>query len=83
MKIFVTAALAASLIATNLYAAEAVSPAPLPAGKPAGVQKAQLEDSSFWWIAGGVFAAGIIAVAASGGSTNFVASGTAASTATS
>jgi hypothetical protein len=65
MKLLVTAALAASLIATNLYAADAA--APLAPGKPAGVAKAQ-DMGDFWWIAGGVFVAAIVIVAATGSS---------------
>jgi hypothetical protein len=76
MKVLITAALAASLIATNLYAADAT--APLASGKPAGVKKAQDTGGDFWWIAGGIFVAAIIGVAASGSS-----NGPAAPTATS
>jgi hypothetical protein len=74
MKILVTAALAASLVATNLYAADAT--APLASGKPAGVKQAQDVGDNFWWIAGGIFAVGIIAVAATGGSTTFTPTAT-------
>lgn len=68
MRLFIAATVAASLFATNLLAAEAVSP--LPAGKPAGVQKADAADGSLWWILGvGVVAAGIAIVASGGGNT--------------
>jgi hypothetical protein len=80
MKLLVTAALAASLIATNLYAADAT--APLASGKPAGVQKAQDMGGDFWWIAGGVFVAAIVIVAATGSSSGPAAPVVAATTTT-
>jgi hypothetical protein len=62
MRLFIAATVAASLFATNLLAADLA--APLAAGKPAGVQKAQ--DSGIapiWYIVGGIAAiGGIVAV---------------------
>ena len=80
MKLLVTAALAASLIATNLYAADAT--APLASGKPAGVKQAQDMGGDFWWIAGGVFIAAIVIVAATGSSNGPAAPVVAATTTT-
>jgi hypothetical protein len=69
MRLFIAATVAATLFATNLLAAEAV--APLPAGKPAGVQKAQDADNTVWWIVGlGAVAAGIAIVASGNSSTS-------------
>jgi hypothetical protein len=66
MKLLMTAALAASLITTNLYAADAT--APLAPGKAAGVHKAQdASDDTLWWLLGGAAVVAIIAVAASSG----------------
>ena len=71
MRIFIAATVAASLFATNLLAAEAI--APLGAGKPAGVQKAQnLGIDPIWWVLGTVVVLG--AALASSGSANTVAS---------
>jgi di/tricarboxylate transporter len=72
MRLFVAATLAVSLFASNLLAAEAVSP--LAAGKPAGVKKAQDVDDTDWWLAGGVIAVAVIAVAASGNGSSSVSS---------
>ena len=66
MRLFIAATVAATLIATNLMAAETVTP--LTAGKPAGVQKAQDADTNtLWWVVGGAVVVGAIAAAASGG----------------
>ena len=51
MRLFIAATVAASLFATNLLAADLA--APLPAGKPAGVQKAQLGGINPAWFAVG------------------------------
>ena len=69
MRLFIAIAVAGSLLATNLLAAETGA---LPAGKPAGVHKAQDADNTVWWLAGGLAAAGIIVAAASGGSSTAV-----------
>ena len=62
MRLFIAATVAASFFATNLLAADLA--APLAAGKPAGVQKAQ--DSGIapiWFVLGGVAVAGAIVAA--------------------
>ncbi|HEX4272424.1 MAG TPA: hypothetical protein VHZ32_13605 [Rhizomicrobium sp.] len=60
MRIFGAAFLAASLLVTNAFAAT------LPAGKPAGVKKAQTQDNNALLIAIGIGLAGVgIGLAAS------------------
>ena len=60
MRIFGAAILAASLLVTNAFAAT------LPAGKPAGVKKAQAGDHNLLLIIGGIGLAGLgIGLAAS------------------
>jgi hypothetical protein len=72
-KILAAAIGAALLISTSVFAADVGGP--LPAGRPAGVQKAQDTDNTLWWVIGaGAIAAGIALVASgsnngSGGST--------------
>ena len=62
MRIFGAAILAASLLVTNAFAADT-----LPAGKPAGVKKAQEDNRNMLLIIGGIGLAGIgIGLAASG-----------------
>jgi hypothetical protein len=52
------------LFATNLLAADLA--APLAAGKPAGVQKAEgMDIAPIWFVVGGVVALGAIVAAAS------------------
>ena len=61
MRIFGAAVLAASLLVTNAFAATT-----LPAGKPAGVKKAQMADTNTVMIIAGVGLAGLgIGLAAS------------------
>ena len=61
MRIFGAAILATSLLVTNAFAATT-----LPAGKPAGVKKAQMEDRNTLLIIGGLGLAGLgIGLAAS------------------
>ena len=61
MRIFGAAILAASLLVTNAFAATT-----LPAGKPAGVKKAQMEDRNTILIVSGIGLAGLgIGLAAS------------------
>ena len=61
MRIFGAAILAATLLVTNAFAAT------LPAGKPAGVKKAQMENSNALLIVTGIGLAGLgIGLAASG-----------------
>jgi len=61
MRIFGAAILATSLLVTNAFAATT-----LPAGKPAGVKKAQMEDRNTILIVSGIGLAGLgIGLAAS------------------
>jgi hypothetical protein len=61
MRIFGAAILATSLLVTNAFAATT-----LPAGKPAGVKKAQMDDRNTLLIIGGLGLAGLgIGLAAS------------------
>ncbi|HET7086135.1 MAG TPA: hypothetical protein VFI23_15270 [Rhizomicrobium sp.] len=63
MRIFGAAILATSLLVTNAFAETA-----LPAGKPAGVKKAQMESHNTLLIVSGVALAGVgIGLAASSG----------------
>jgi uncharacterized membrane protein YedE/YeeE len=83
MRIFGAAILAASLFVTNAFAATT-----LPAGKPAGVKKAQMEDRNTLLIIAGVGLAGLgIGLAASagnaGGPTTSTSSTSTSSTSTS
>jgi hypothetical protein len=64
MRLIIAATVAASFFATNLLAADLT--APLAAGKPAGVQKAQ--DSGIapiWYVVGGVAVIGAVVAASS------------------
>ena len=63
MRLFIAATVAASLFATNLLAADLA--APLSAGKPAGVQKAQLDGLNPVWFAVGGLAILAVVVATS------------------
>jgi hypothetical protein len=73
MRIFGAAVLAASLLATNAFAATT-----LPAGKPAGVKKAQWENNNALLIISAVGLAGLgIGIAASTGGGNSVVTTTA------
>ena len=61
--------LGAALLATSLLATNAFAATTLPAGKPAGVQKAQMEGNALLIVAGiGLAALGIGLAASSGGS---------------
>ena len=66
MRIFGAAVLAASLLVTNAFAAT------LPAGKPAGVKKAQMEGNTLLIIAGVGLAGLGIGLAASSNSNGSV-----------
>jgi hypothetical protein len=66
MRIFGAAVLAASLLVTNAFAAT------LPAGKPAGVKKAQMEGNTLLIIAGVGLAGLGIGLAASSNSNGAV-----------
>jgi hypothetical protein len=73
MRTFSAAILAVTLLATNAYAA------PLTAGKPAGVKKAQMENSNAILIVAGIgiVALGIgLAASSSGGGPTSVSSTT-------
>ena len=62
MRLLIAATVAASFFATNLLAADLA--APLAAGKPAGVQKAQLSDvAPIWFVVGGIAVTGAIVAA--------------------
>jgi len=64
MRIFGAAILATTLLVTNAFAAT------LPAGKPSGVKKAQMENSNSILIIGGLGLAGLgigLAASSSGG----------------
>ena len=57
MRILLAGLVAASLVATHAFAADA----PLPAGKPAGVKAAQERDNTLMYLfGGGIIAAGAI-----------------------
>jgi hypothetical protein len=78
MRTFSAAILAATLVMTNAFAATT-----LPAGKPAGVKKAQMESPSALLIVTGIGLAGLgigLAASSNGGgvqtTTNSVPSGT-------
>ena len=73
MRIFGAAILAASLLVTNAFAAT------LPAGKPAGVKKAQMEGNALLIVAGvGLAGLGIgLAASTSGGGSVVTTTGTA------
>lgn len=79
MRIFGAAILAASMLVTNGFAATT-----LPAGKPAGVKKAQTMDNNALLIVAGIGLAGLgIGLAAStsgGGPTTFTTSSSATGT---
>lgn len=66
MRILIAATIAASLFTTDLLAAETA--APLPAGKPASVQRAQGADADLtWYVLGGLLVLGAaIGLASSG-----------------
>ena len=62
MRLFIAATVAASFFATNLLAADLA--APLAAGKPAGVQKAQDAGiAPIWYVLGGIAVTGAIVAA--------------------
>jgi hypothetical protein len=65
MRLLFVAALAASLLATNLLAAE--TGGPLAPGKPAGVKNAQDANFPAWWLFGGAAAIALAVVATNGG----------------
>jgi hypothetical protein len=63
MRVLIAATIAASLVATNLLAAEATAPAnaPLAPGNAAGLKKAQAaDDYTLLWILGGAGALAFI-----------------------
>jgi hypothetical protein len=83
MRTFVTATLAttfaASLLATPVFAGDL----PLPAGKPAGLAKAQSEDNTILYVIGGAAViAGIVILASNSGSNGNLTPGTTPSSTT-
>ena len=75
------AAILASLVVTNAFAATT-----LPAGKPAGVKKAQMENSNALLIIGGIGLAGLgigLAASQNGGGPTAVTTATVGTTSTS
>jgi hypothetical protein len=60
MRVLISAALAATLIASSALAEDAGALAP---GKPAGVKQAQMAQTEIWWALGisAVVAGGVIA----------------------
>ena len=65
MRTFVAAAVAASLLATPVFAGDL----PLPAGKAAGVKTAQYDDNTILYIiAGAAIIAGVVILASNNGS---------------
>ena len=83
MRNFVSATVAATMIATGALAATSPG-ALLPAGKPAGVAKAQDGmDNAIWYVvAGGIVVAGFALVASNGSSTLVTGSTSTSSTST-
>ena len=78
MRIFGAAILAASLLATNAFAAATLS-----AGKPAGVKKAQMEGNNAILIIGGIGLAGLgigLAASSNGGGPTTVTTATVGTT---
>jgi hypothetical protein len=74
MRIFGAAILAASFLVTNAFAATT-----LPAGKPAGVKKAQMDSSNALLIIGGIGLAGLgigLAASSNGGGPTSVTNST-------
>ena len=78
MRILGAAILAASFVVTNAFAATT-----LPAGKPAGVKKAQMEGNNALLIIGGVGLAGLgigLAASSNGGGPTTVTTATVSTT---
>ena len=69
MRTVGAALLATTMIVSSAFAATD-SVGPLTPGKPAGVQKAQMEDSTLLWIIGAGLVIGGIALVASGSGNN-------------
>jgi hypothetical protein len=68
---------AATILASSVMAASADTSAPLPAGKPAGVEKAQLAGNGLLILFGlGIVAGGIALIATQGNNGNTVATTT-------
>ena len=78
MRIFGAAILAASLLVTNAFAETTLT-----AGKPAGVKKAQMENSNTLLIIGGIGLAGVgigLAASSNGGGPTTVTTATVGTT---
>ena len=70
MRTIGAALLATTMIVSSAFAATD-SVGPLTPGKPAGVQKAQMEDSTLLWIVGaGLVIGGIVLVASGSGNSS-------------
>ena len=78
MRTIGSALLATTMIVTSAFAATD-SVGPLTPGKPAGVQKAQLEDTTLLWIIGAGLVIGGIALVASGSGNSSTPSGSSSS----
>jgi len=74
MRVFISAVLATTLIASSALAGDVGALAP---GKPAGVKQAQMSQTEMWWALGlSAAAAGIIVAATSQSHTHAAAGGT-------
>ena len=79
MRLLIAAAVAASLVTTNLLAAE--TSALLPAGKPASVEKAQSTDTDLtWYVLGGLVVLGLAIGLSNSGNSHLVATPAATTT---
>jgi hypothetical protein len=73
MRSFTAVVAAATILASGIMAASADTVSPLPAGKPAGVEKAQLAGNGLLLILGlGIVAGGIVLVTTQGNSGNTI-----------
>ena len=79
MRTIGSAVLATTMIVTSAFAATDTV-GPLTPGKPAGVQKAQMEDTTLLWVVGAGLVIGGIALVASSGGGNSTPTGTTTST---
>jgi hypothetical protein len=71
MRVLIAAALAVSLSATSLFAADAGSS--LAPGQAAGVQKAQMTDTTWIWVLGSAAVLAVIVAATQSNKTSAVA----------
>jgi hypothetical protein len=75
MRVMIAAVTAASLLVSSAFAAETLS-GPLAPGKPAGVQKAQMADTTLLYVLGGGLLIGGVVLLATQGSDNTPAAST-------